>query len=114
MHADIARPGVPLSRVSHADSVMPSVSVPRGAPAIAVRPGNNGPKVPGSRVPRGVRWRWLRSKPAEVDEISPAFRWARPVRGARAARVGVGGGVRAFFFHDTATTEIYTLSLHDP
>ena len=26
---------------------------------------------------------------------------------------GVGGGVVFFFFNDTATTEIYTLSLHD-
>ena len=27
--------------------------------------------------------------------------------------VGVGGGWGVFFFNDTATTEIYTLSLHD-
>ena len=27
--------------------------------------------------------------------------------------VGGGGGVCVFFFNDTATTEIYTLSLHD-
>ena len=27
--------------------------------------------------------------------------------------VGGGGGVGVFFFNDTATTEIYTLSLHD-
>ena len=26
---------------------------------------------------------------------------------------GGGGGWRVFFFNDTATTEIYTLSLHD-
>ena len=26
---------------------------------------------------------------------------------------GGGGGVLVFFFNDTATTEIYTLSLHD-
>ena len=26
---------------------------------------------------------------------------------------GEGGGVGGFFFNDTATTEIYTLSLHD-
>ena len=26
---------------------------------------------------------------------------------------GGGGGVGGFFFNDTATTEIYTLSLHD-
>ena len=26
---------------------------------------------------------------------------------------GRGGGGRGFFFNDTATTEIYTLSLHD-
>ena len=26
---------------------------------------------------------------------------------------GGGGGVSVFFFNDTATTEIYTLSLHD-
>ena len=26
---------------------------------------------------------------------------------------GEGGGGRGFFFNDTATTEIYTLSLHD-
>ena len=26
---------------------------------------------------------------------------------------GVGGGGGVFFFNDTATTEIYTLSLHD-
>ena len=26
---------------------------------------------------------------------------------------GGGGGVWCFFFNDTATTEIYTLSLHD-
>ena len=26
---------------------------------------------------------------------------------------GEGGGVVGFFFNDTATTEIYTLSLHD-
>src|SRR2546427_480252 len=33
--------------------------------------------------------------------------------GAGVARVGPGGAVVAFFFNDTATTEIYTLSLHD-
>ena len=27
--------------------------------------------------------------------------------------VAVGGGFLCFFFNDTATTEIYTLSLHD-
>ena len=27
--------------------------------------------------------------------------------------MGVGGVVGVFFFNDTATTEIYTLSLHD-
>ena len=27
--------------------------------------------------------------------------------------VGGGGGCEGFFFNDTATTEIYTLSLHD-
>ena len=27
--------------------------------------------------------------------------------------VGSSSGVRVFFFNDTATTEIYTLSLHD-
>ena len=31
--------------------------------------------------------------------------------GAGGGGVGVGGGF--FFFNDTATTEIYTLSLHD-
>ena len=28
-------------------------------------------------------------------------------------RWGGGGGCGVFFFNDTATTEIYTLSLHD-
>ena len=32
--------------------------------------------------------------------------------GGRGGRGGGGGGV-VFFFNDTATTEIYTLSLHD-
>src|ERR1041385_1154058 len=31
----------------------------------------------------------------------------------RIARTAVDTAVRAFFFNDTATTEIYTLSLHD-
>ena len=33
-------------------------------------------------------------------------------RGGRGGGVGGGGG-GGFFFNDTATTEIYTLSLHD-
>ena len=32
--------------------------------------------------------------------------------GVKCAKGGGGGGV-VFFFNDTATTEIYTLSLHD-
>src|SRR2546422_1037495 len=37
----------------------------------------------------------------------------RLVHRARLARVAAAGAHRVFFFNDTATTEIYTLSLHD-
>ena len=33
--------------------------------------------------------------------------------GGEGGEGGRGGGVGDFFFNDTATTEIYTLSLHD-
>ena len=33
--------------------------------------------------------------------------------GGGVGRGGGGGGMLFFFFNDTATTEIYTLSLHD-
>ena len=38
--------------------------------------------------------------------------WWRRGSGSRESGGG-GGGVFFFFFNDTATTEIYTLSLHD-
>src|SRR3954466_4754967 len=54
-------------------------------------------------------------RPARTTPAAPPHSGGRAV--ARSARTGVARTYRApsdlFFFNDTATTEIYTLSLHD-
>src|SRR5476649_1736202 len=39
--------------------------------------------------------------------------WVKTDMGGEGADIDVATSVRGFFFNDTATTEIYTLSLHD-
>src|SRR3972149_741485 len=63
------------------------------------------------QLPRGYGSARRLRQVRHVSRLQHAGAARRP--GARCARGASAGRAELFFFNDTATTEIYTLSLHD-